>query len=130
MVVNDSSRLKEARTFPQILSEANARPVTTNSFTLSSFNAVPMETVIDHKKMNFLGQLFNLSCSYIAKRVFNIRLTSFQHLDNQSLVFIPDINRILNKYALHHELDRYLSDGVFHSWCAWKRIIYVVTLNF
>jgi len=41
----------------------------------------------------------------MTKRVFNIRLTHFQHLDNQSLGFISDINRILTKYALHHGLD-------------------------
>ena len=76
---------------------------TPTNFTLSAINAVPMETVIDHKKLNFLGQLCNIACSYMAKRVFNIRLTHFQHLDNQSLGFIPDINRILTKYALHHD---------------------------
>jgi len=80
--------------------------------------ACPLETVIDHKKLNFLGQLCNLPGSYMAKHVFNIRLTHFQHLDNQSLGFIPDITRILTKYALHHVLDRYLLDGVFPSKCA------------
>ena len=57
--------------------------------------------------------LVSNSVMYMAKRVLNIRLTHFQHLDNQSLGFIPDINRVLTKYALHHALDRYLSDGVF-----------------
>jgi len=61
--------------------------------------------------------------------VFNIRLTHFQHLDSQSHGFIPDINRILTKYALHHVLDRYLSDEVFPSKCAWKRIIYEKTIQ-
>jgi len=87
-----------------------------------------METVIDHKKLNLLGQLSYLPCSYMAKRFVNIRLTHFQHLDNQSLGFIPDINRILTKYALHRVLDRYLSDGVFPSKCAWKTIIYEKTI--
>jgi len=83
------------------------------------------------QKLNFLGKLCNLPCSYMAKRVFNIRLTHFQHLDNQSLGFIPDINRIWTKYALHNVLvpDRYLSDGVFPSKCAWKRIIYEKTIQ-
>ena len=84
------------------------------------------------KKLNFLGQPCNLPSSYMAKRllnVFNIRLTHFQHLDNQSLGFIPDINRILTEYALHHVLDRYLSDGVFPSKCALKRIIYLKTIQ-
>ena len=87
----------------------------------------PWKTVINHKKLNFLGQLCNLPCLYIgpmAKRVFNIRLTHFQYMNNQSLGFIPDINRILTTYALHYVLDRYLSDGVFPSKCAWKTIIY------
>jgi len=73
------------------------------------------------KKLNFLRQLCNLACSYMAKHVFNIRLTHFRHLENQSIGFIPDINRILTKYALQHVLDRYLSDGVFPSKCAWKK---------
>ena len=77
---------------------------TPTNVTLSAINAVPMETVIDHKK-------------------------TFQHLDNQNLGFIHDINRILTKYALHHVLDRYLSDGVFPSKCAWKRIIYEKTIQ-
>jgi len=68
-------------------------------------------------------------CSYMAKRVFNIRFTHFQHLDIQSLGFIPDINRILTKYALHHVLDSYLSDEAFPSKCAWKRIIYEKTIQ-
>ena len=55
---------------------------TSTNFTLSAINAVPMETVIDHKKLNFLGQLSYLPCSYMAKRFVNIRLTHFQHLDN------------------------------------------------
>jgi len=60
----------------------------------------------------------------MTKLVYSIRLTHCRNLDNQSLGFIPDIYRILTKYALHHVLDRYLSDGVFLSKCAWKRIIY------
>jgi len=50
---------------------------TPTNFTLSAINDVPMETVIDHKKLNFLGQLCNLPCSYMAKHVFNNRLTHF-----------------------------------------------------
>jgi len=65
----------------------------------------------------------------MAKRVFNIRLTHFQHLDNQSLGFIIDINIVLTKYALHHVLDRYLSYEVFPSKCALKIIIYGKTIQ-
>ena len=88
-----------------------------------------METVINHQQrtLNFLVQLCNLSCSYMAKRVF--RLTHFQDLDNQSLGFIPDINRIWTKYAFYHVLDSYFSDGVFPSRCAWKKIIYEKTFQ-
>ena len=114
MVVNDSSQLKEARTFPQILSEAYARLLrrTPTNFTLSAFNPpYPWKQSSITKRLNFFGQLCNRRCSYMAKRVFNIRLTHFQLLHNQSLGFIPDINRKLTEYALHHVLDRYLSDG-------------------
>jgi len=86
--------------------------------TLSAIDAVPMETVIDHQKKSKLGQLCNLPCSNTAKCVFNIRLRHFQH-----------INRTLNKYALHHVLDRYLLDGVFPFKCAWKWIIYEKTIR-
>ena len=37
---------------------------TPTNFTLSAINAVPLETVIDHKKLNFLGQLCNLPGIY------------------------------------------------------------------
>jgi len=106
MVVNDSSR-SEARTFPQILSEAYARPATTNSYT---FYVIRYVVLLEHKY--FLGQL-----------CIQHQAHTFQTLENQSLSFIPDIYRILIKYALHHVLDRYLLDGVFPSKCAWKRII-------
>ena len=49
-------------------------------------------------------------------------------MDNQSLGFIPDINRILAKYALHRVLGRYLSHGKFPSKSAWKKIIYEKTI--
>ena len=104
MTPADLRKLEHSHRF--CLKHMQGRPRRTpTNFTLSAINAVPMETVINHKKLNFLEQLCNLPCSYMAERVFTIRLTHCQHLDNQSLGFIPDINRILTKYALHHVLD-------------------------
>jgi len=62
---------------------------TPKNFTLSAINAVPMETVIDYKKLNFLGQLCNLPCSYMAKRVFNIRLNISNTWTTRALVLSP-----------------------------------------
>ena len=70
---------------------------TPTNITLSAINVVPMETVIDKKTELFDNCVTFHAHIYMAKRVFNIRLTHFQHLDNQSLGFIPDINRILTK---------------------------------
>ena len=50
-------------------------------------------------------------------------------MDNQRIGFIPDINRILTTYVLHHVLDNYLSDEVFPSMYEWKRIIYEKTIQ-
>jgi len=46
-----------------------------------------------------------------------------------SLNFIPDINRLLTKYALHHVLDNIYQIGVFPSKCAWKRISFENTIQ-
>ena len=115
----------------------NTRPVKTNSYKLyviRYYCRTYGHSHRSHKKLNFLGHLCNLPCLYMdmAKRVFNIRLTHSQHLDNGSL--IPDINWILTKYALHHVLDMYLLDRVFpcvhgNDWFI-KRLSNEVTLNF
>jgi len=47
---------------------------TSTNFTLSAINAVPMATVIDHKKLNFLGQLCNLPCSAL---ILSLILTDY-----------------------------------------------------
>ena len=90
-------------------------------FCLKHMQGLPRRTPT-HFTLSVMSFSWNTN-TFLDNCVFNIRLTHFKHLENQSLSFIPDIYRILIKYALHHVLDRYLLDGVFPSKCAWKRII-------
>ena len=73
MVVNDPSRLKEARTFPRVLSETYERPVTANSYTryVFCYQRVPLETVIDRKNWTFLADYAN----FHAHTRLNVSLT-------------------------------------------------------
>ena len=54
---------------------------TPTNLTLSAVNAVTMETVINHKKLNFLGQLGNLRCSYTCIWL-SVSSTSGSHISN------------------------------------------------
>ena len=80
MVVTESSELKEARTFPQILKHMQglSRRTPTN-FTLSAIYAVPYGNSHRSQKMNLLGELCNLPCSYVW---LNVSSTSGSHIFN------------------------------------------------
>ena len=98
-------------------------PNTSTDFTLLSIGANSIETMIDHKKLQFLGQLCRLPNKYLAKSFFNNRLIFYSNGDKQSRGFLPDIHRILHKYDLVMFLDSYIKDGKFPSKYSWKRIL-------
>jgi len=102
---------------------------TPTNFTLSPFNAIPMETVIDHKKMNFRGQLCNLSWSYL----LNVSSSSGSHISNTWTTRALFSSLILTEYWPSMLYTMYLID-IYQMECFtlgvhMKRIIYVITIQ-
>ena len=81
---------------------------TNNRYTFSVINIDPLETYIDYRKLQFLGQLCRLSPQSQAKSVFHHRLLRYINKDRQCLGFVPDIFRIVRKYNLQYVLDTYI----------------------
>ncbi|KAH3796441.1 hypothetical protein DPMN_150009 [Dreissena polymorpha] len=96
---------------------------TATNFTLCAIHAVPMETIVDYRKLVFLGQLCNLPNTYMAKHLFNSRLLYYENFDKQHHGFIPDIRALLCKYELHHILDQYIAEGLFPVKSVWKTML-------
>ena len=46
-------------------------------YSLSLLNLTNIETMIDYRKLQLLGQLYRLPCKYLAKEIFNIRLIRY-----------------------------------------------------
>ena len=92
-------------------------------FALCAIDLTSVETCIDKRKLQFLGQLCRLPNAYLAKTVFNHRLVRFINYDQQSLGFIPEIYRLLQKYNLTDYISNYLNYGTFPSKSCWKTIL-------
>jgi len=135
MVDNDSSQFNEAKTSTQILIYKACHDELLQTLRYLLLMPYPWKQTSITKKMNFRGQLSYLPCSYMAKRFFNIRLTHFQHVDNQSLGFIP----ILTEYLPSMLYTEYLID-IYQMECFrlsvhgkesfMKRLFNEVNLNF
>lgn len=97
---------------------------TSNMASLSSLGLVTIETEINYKKLQFLGQLCRLPCQYLSKRIFINRLIRYKgFIERQSLGFIPDIIRLLQKYNLMDYINIFIDTAFFPSKYAWKSII-------
>ena len=97
---------------------------TCTDFSLASLDLTCIETIIDHKKLHFFGQLCRLPNKYLAKQVVNHRLIRFANYDvNQYMGFIPEVYRLLKKYDLCEYLNIYLHTGCFPSKYVWKAIL-------
>ena len=83
----------------------------------------PLEIEIEIRKLILFGQLCRLSSKYWVKNIFLNRLLSYKINPYKQTGFIPDIEKILNKYQLTHVLDMYFSDGIFPGQLAWKRML-------
>ena len=101
---------------------------TSTDFALNALSIGSIETFIEYRKLQFLGQLCRLSNMYIAKHIFNNRLLHFINFDNQTHGFIPDTYRILQKYELNSVLDNYVTDGRFPTKYTWKRMLHASVL--
>ena len=93
---------------------------TSSNLALCALNLLPIETVIDQRKLVFLGQLCRLPNTNLAKLVFNQKLIRFLNYDSQMNGFIPDMYRILQKYGLCEVIYTYVKTGLFPAKCAWK----------
>lgn len=92
-------------------------------FVLLAAGMIDIETIVDHRKLIFFGQLCRLPGQYLAKHVFIHRLVRYVNVDKQCLGFIPDIVRLLTKYELLDCVAKYLCTGLFPSKCRWKKIV-------
>ena len=89
-----------------------------------------IETLIDYRKLQFMGQLCRLSNQYLAKTVLNHRLVRYaNHADNQTLGFLPEVYRLIQKYELQQYVDLYLESGEFPTNYMWKSILKRNVLN-
>ena len=96
---------------------------TSTDFSLCCLGSVPIETLIDYRKLQLFGQLCRLSSQYLAKVVFVQRLIRFVNGDRQTMGFIPDLYRLFSKYSLGHYPQMYLLSARFPSKYAWKAIL-------
>ena len=96
---------------------------TNTDFALFTLCSVPLETIIDYKKLQFLGQLCRLPNKYLAKQVFNQRLIRYNNFDHQTAGFVPEIYRLVVKYGLNDVLERYVRTGLFLEKYIWKNTI-------
>jgi len=82
MTPADSRTLEHSDRFFLKCMQGLTRRTSTN-FTSSAVNAVPMETVIDHKKINFLEQLCTVTFhAHIHNVWLNMSSTSGSHITN------------------------------------------------
>ena len=96
---------------------------TRTDIALGLLGIFPLEIEIEIRKLILFGQLCRLSSKYWVKNIFLNRLLSYKINPYKQTGFIPDIEKILNKYQLTHVLDMYFSDGIFPGQLAWKRML-------
>ena len=82
-----------------------------------------IETFIDFKKLQLLGQLCRLPCRHLSKSVLVHRLASFMNGDKQRVGFIPDIYKLLDNYQLVGYNLTFLKDALFPSNSVWRAIL-------
>lgn len=90
---------------------------------LSFLNVLPLENIIDKKKLLFFGQLCRLRVGTKIKSIFVYRVFHFLNNPRKSKGFIPDIFKILGKYKLSNTINEYLRTGYFPSKSSWKTIV-------
>jgi len=66
-------------------------------------------------------QICRLKDGYIAKEMFNHRVVRYVNGDPQTVGFVPDIYRLLQKYGMIELFDTYLQCGAFPSKFSWKQ---------
>ncbi|MCG8048280.1 MAG: reverse transcriptase family protein, partial [Candidatus Thiodiazotropha endolucinida] len=90
---------------------------------LSLLGVYSIESEIDFRKLNLLGQLCRVKSNSWLKLAFLSRLASYNVYKDIQLGFIPEIVRILDKYDLKYYLDAFLQNNVFPNRLTWKRLV-------
>ena len=99
-------------------------PSAKNDISLFSLGVCSIESVIDYKKLQLLGQLCRLPCYYLAKKIFVYRLIHYSGgTGRQSLGFRPDMYRLLTKYNLSHFISEFIENGCFLTKNAWNTVL-------
>ena len=83
--------------------------------------AASLEACIDLQKLSFFGQLCRTQANKLSRQLMLCRLYQFKLCTSQKLGFIPDLARILEKYALLPFLWS-PTEPTFPSKYAWKRM--------
>ena len=60
----------------------------------------PVKIIIDYKKLQMFGKICHLKDGYTAKEIFKHRIVRYVNGDSQTVGFVPDIYRLLQKYGI------------------------------
>ena len=96
---------------------------TRTDIALGLLGVLSLESEIDFKKLNILGQLCRNDTHCWITPVFHIRLDSYFVNRNVQIGFFSDIMRLLEKYGLTGYLESFRIRGVFPSKSVWNRMV-------
>ena len=83
-----------------------------------------IESIIDMKKLLFLGRLCNMPPRYLPRNVLMSRLVLYCHkCTEDNFGFVPDVMNIIHKYDLVNYIDTLLSRSVFPNQRKWRSIV-------
>ena len=90
---------------------------------LGLLGVLPLESEVDFKKLNLLGQLCRNDTHCWITPVFRIRLESYFVNPTGQVGFFRDIMRLLEKYGLSEYIETYKMCNIFPSKPIWKRVM-------
>ena len=90
---------------------------------LGLLGVLPLESEVDFKKLNLLGQLCRNDTHCWITPVFRIRLESYFVNPTGQMGFFRDIMRLLEKYGLSEYIETYKMCNIFPSKLIWKRVM-------
>ena len=86
---------------------------------LGLLDVLPLESEVDFKKFNLLGQLCRNDTHCWITPVFRVRLESYFVNSTGQMGFFRDIMRLLEKYGLSEYIETYKRCNIFPSKCTW-----------
>ncbi len=102
----------------------NLPKLTRSDKALSLLGAFTIESVIDTKKLLFLGNLCMSESNMLPKQVFLSRLFAYKNgCVATATGFIPDIVNVLRRYSLSQYLETFTNCLQFPSKHSWKTVV-------